>query len=136
MTKSAGTAVGRRAPAEVGVCAAVRPATSRAKAIDMRSREYVEIRNMFFPPETSRFATRVVCNSGTLSAGRGHTHAFSPTRLPSNADFEFSAESETGTRRCLQHVHRSNGDLGPANVTVLNEYVSSGKRGSVLKHCN
>src|SRR5580658_2409514 len=56
--KSAGTSAGRFAPPEA--CATATPARRRVNAIDLRSREYAEIRNMFLPPQTIGFEMQVV----------------------------------------------------------------------------
>ena len=136
MTKSAGTAEGRRDPADVGFCAAVRPATSRAKAIDVRSREYVEMRNMFFS-----FGDIKICDAGCLKLGYPERRGGDALRRLAQLDcrqtltLTFLQGSETDTRRCVQHVNYSDGDLKPTNVTVLNECVS-GTRTTVLKHRN
>src|SRR5262252_7309060 len=53
MTKSAGTAAGRFAPA--GAWPAASPATSIVKAMDLRSREYSEVRDMVLPSVKLRF---------------------------------------------------------------------------------
>src|ERR1700693_5615152 len=58
MTNSAGTAAGRFGPA--GTWAAVRVAKTMVKTIDLRIREYVEIRNIVLPPIAIRERARVL----------------------------------------------------------------------------